>query len=820
MLVASALVLALQVSVRVGAGSRLQGDSARQARRDSIAAVIQERQRRRDERPVRRIPVTPELERTAFLDPGAKALLLKARAARLRQDSSLQSYDATTYQRVSVGLGIHAIGRQRLLFRTENATRVRWSRTGGAWVDVTGKRTVFPSLSGVSDDNDNDVDLGDVSPLPYFPGRESLWIGSGMAKAEVNENELVHPIALGSEAYYQYSTGDSLTIRLPDGTTIRLQELRVQPRRPEWKLSVGSFWFDVSTGQLVRAAYRLAVPIDIWAVAGEEARRERDEALAQGRKPSGDDDAPAWVKGLMSPLAANLEAVTIEFGLYGSHFWLPRTQYAEGWARAGFLRIPFRMEESFKYGDVNGTESIPAVPPPPKSLRDSLFPGDTGSWGNLPLDVRRERARQLADAATARAAARRKAREEECATSGSYTTYQTRYNSVRVAVRTPCDSVALAHSPDLPASAYDQGEEIFGAADRDELLKSLDFSLQAAWAPQRPVWRFGLPLTRYNRVEGFSTGIGGTMQLGRGYATDGELRLGTGDRWLNAQLGISRSNGRTTWRLGGYRRLAAEDDWGSPLGFGSGLSALLFGRDDGFYYRTTGAELERTSTREGGFALRFFGEHQATADVTTRFNVARAMGTPSEFGPNFAAVDGNAYGVRLRDTRSAGLNPQGWRAFSDVRLEGGWFDATGADSSTGHAFSRAAADFTITRGLGERAAAALTLGGGVSDHAPPQRWFFIGGTPSVRGERPGSAIGEAYWLGHFELGHGSAGMRRIVFGDIGWAGPRGEWRHPGRPVSGVGVGLSWLDGLFRVDLARGLYPQKRFRFDLSVDARF
>ena len=820
MLVAATLLLALQVGARVGVGSAEQkGDSARQARRDSIAAVIEQRRRDREDRPVRRIPVTPELERTAFLDTAAKTLLLQARAARLRQDSTLQSYEATTYQRLSVGLGIRAIGRERLLFRSENATHVRWSRSGGAWVDVTGQRTITPSLKGA--DADAEIDLGDISPLPYFPGRESLWIGAGVARAEVNENELVNPIALGSEAYYRYSTGDSLTIRLPDGTAIRLRELRVQPRRPEWKLSVGSFWFDVSTGQLVRAVYRLAVPMDIWAVAGEESKRERQDAIAEGRSPPDNDDPPGWVKAFMSPLSANLEAVTIEYGLYGTHFWLPRTQYAEGWARASFMRIPFRIEESFKYGDVNGTELIPPVPPTPKPLRDSLFPGDSGSWRALPPEERARRTKMLADAAAGRAAARREARANECASTGSYTQVQTRYNNtVRVAMRIPCDTASLVHSPDLPASAYDPGEELFGTAQRDELLKSLDFSLQAGWAPQRPIWQYGLGLTRYNRVEGFSTGLGSTMQLGRGFSTDGELRLGTGDRWLNARLGISRSNGRTTWRLGGYRQLSVANDWGSPLAFGSGLGALVFGRDDGFYYRSTGAELSRTSTREGGFATRFFAERQATADVTTRFNVARALGTPSEFGPNFAAVEGSAYGMTIRDTRSFGLDPQGWRTFSDVRLEGGWFDPADHAVAEAHVFSRAAADLTFSHGLGEKLAAALTVGGGVSDHAPPQRYFFLGGTPTVRGQRPGSAIGDSYWIGHFELGGGSASVRRILFGDIGWAGARSDWQHPGRPLSGAGVGISWLDGLFRADLARGIYPSRKFRFDLYVDARF
>jgi hypothetical protein len=39
-------------------------------------------------------------------------------------------------------------------------------------------------------------------------------------------------------------------------------------------------------------------------------------------------------------------------------------------------------------------------------------------------------------------------------------------------------------------------------------------------------------------------------------------------------------------------------------------------------------------------------------------------------------------------------------------------------------------------------------------------------------------------------------------------------------MSGVGIGLSALDGLIRFDVARGLYPRKQTRLSLYLDARF
>ena len=820
MLAVVTLTLALQVTVKVGPQTR--EDSLRQRRRDSLNVIIEEAVRTapNDRRPARRDSVTAEHDRTAFKDVGARELLLRARAARLRQDSSLQSYDAKTYQRISIGLGFRAIGRERLMARTEVASRVRWSREGGALVEITGERAVAPAFGGTAD-----FEPQMTSPVPYYPGKEALWIGgNGLARAEVDDRELVHPIALGSEAYYRYSSGDSLIFTLPDGARITLRELRVEPRRPEWRLSVGSFWFDASSGQLVRAVYRFSAPMDIWAVAREESKRSKEDPSRRGgmnelRELEEEDDVPGWVRGMMSPLKANLEAVTIEYGLFGGRFWLPRTQSAVANAQASFMRVPVRIEESFTYNAVNGPEAMPALPPPPKSIWDSLFAGDTTPRRNLSREERRARNREVARVAGELAERRTQLREKECAETGAYTRDWDRYEgSLRMAVKLPCDSARLATSPDLPPSIYDSGEQLFGASERDELLKSLDFSLQSGWAPQPIVWQYGLGQTRYNRVEGFSTGIAGATELGQGYSLDGSLRIGTGDWSPNAELGAARSNGRTTWRLGGYRRLAVASDWGAPLSFGAGLGALLFGRDDGFYYRSAGLDLTRTIT-SANLTTRLFAEHHSEADVNTSFSVARAFGSGTEFGENIVATRGNVVGLSLKDVRSAGLNPQGWRAFSELRLEGGYFDPS-ADSLEADFYTRAAFDLTVSRGLGQRAAASLTVGAGISDKAPVQRLFLLGGTETVRGQRPGTQGGDTYWMSRLELGRGIAAARGVIFGDIGWAGPRDLWSHPGRPMSGAGVGVSFMDGLVRADLARGIYPSKRFRFDLYLEARF
>lgn len=799
------LVVLQQGSITVG---RSKSDSALQATRDSIRAAIQVAQELEDHRrePPRRIPLTPELERSAFKDDQARSLLMGARAARLRQDSSLRSYDATTHQRMSVGFGFRAVGRERVLWRSETVTRVRWSRANGVWVDLKGQRMALPSGGG--DDMRAEMDLGEAAPIPYFPGRDALWIGAdnGLTRAEVDDRELVHPIALGSEAYYTYETGDSLTLELSgERRIIHLRELRIEPRRPEWKLSVGSFWFDVETGQLVRAAYRLAVPIDIWTVAREEAKREGE------RDP--DDEVPRWVKPLISPMRASLEAVTIEYGLFGGRFWLPRTQYAQAFAQVSFMRIPVRIEERFKYLDVNGADSLPPVPARPTSLVDSLFPNDSTPWRDLSPEERRRRRDMLNEAARERSRLREAQRTEECSATGTFTQIDRRANgTLTVATRVPCDTTALLRAPEFAGtSIYDDGDELFGVRERDELIRSLGFGLQSGWAPQAPVFRYGLEMTRYNRVEGLATGLGVRQDFGLGYTGDAQIRYGFADRKVTGELAVERSNGRNTWHLAGYHRLVAANDWGSPLTFGSSFSAAVFGVDDGAYYRAGGAELAMESARGDGSSVRFFFERHRGAQRETHASLAYAI-NDVKFQENIRTTPGDIGGVAAHLTRAYGLDPMSWRSQFDMRLEAAVGDFR---------YQRVAGDMTITRPIGQAIAASVSAGAGAGfDELPLQRRFYLGGAHTVRGQPLDLTGGESYWLARAELGLANVFGRPVVFGDLGWAGPRDQWSTPGRPMSGAGAGLSLVDGLIRFDLARGIYPTDRWRFYGYIEARF
>ncbi|HEY6089496.1 MAG TPA: hypothetical protein VD771_06865, partial [Gemmatimonadaceae bacterium] len=591
-LLAAIVIAQSSVTLQIGkekqdSAARAKGDSIevrREERRDSIMAKARAHDSARKAiRLARRPPLTPALLASAFRDPRARDLLLQARAARLTQDTSLTGYDASTYERMSVGMGFKRIGRDRLLMRAERATHVIWRRGTGAVIEVKGQRAAFPMIADIQDE---DMNLGTNSSIPYYPGRETLWIGSGLAKADVSEDEMIHPLATGAEAYYTYASGDSVSFQLPGGQRIELRELLVRPRQPKWNVAVGSLWFDASNAHLVRAVYRMAQEMDIMAVAKEENEIDKDP----------DGDIPRWVKPMITPMKGMVSAITVEYGLHEGRFWLPRSQTLEGDAQVSFMHIPFKLEQRFTYASVNGTDPMPEL---------TIAVADTAR-DSVSRVARRER------------------RRTECKTGTERVRTQYRSDeTLRIRVITPCDSVALAKSPELPKSIYDDGEAVFGTAERDALVsEALTLSAQPEFAPQRPSISWGLPFTRFNRIEGISTAVAADQVLGGGYSAHALFRLGAADLSPNRELSLDRTDGRRTIGVGAYRRLVASNEWGDPLGFSSSLSALFFGRDEGFYYRTWGAELK--GEKDYGLVRdwRLFAEQHFDATVQTQFSVA------------------------------------------------------------------------------------------------------------------------------------------------------------------------------------------------------
>ena len=382
-----------------------------------------------------------------------------------------------------------------------------------------------------------------------------------------------------------------------------------------------------------------------------------------------------------------------------------------------------------------------------------------------------------------------------------------------------------------PARSTGTGEELFRTAERDALLGTLDYGLQPGWAPQKPVLHTGLDLVRYNKVEALSLGASATSELGKGFTARLVGRIGTGDWMPNGDLSTARSNGRAELRLAAYHRLAvANDDWGAPLSFGASLANLLYARDEGFYYRSWGAEL--TGTREGvgsflgpdAVALlrrapgqrRRRAEHAGVARQPDRQRPLPAEHRRRAAHRHRRGREHHAHFRRRRPVRRAARH-------AGARRGGVHRSELYALALTG--YGRGLVEATLARGIGRFSAALTGAAGTAIGDLPPQRAFYLGGLQTVRGQfaRPDGAgrVGDTFWLGRAELGLGRMiAVRPSLFYDIGWAGTRSDFTKPGRPLSGAGVGLSLLDGIARIDVARGIWPEQRCGLDFSLDARF
>ena len=315
-----------------------------------------------------------------------------------------------------------------------------------------------------------------------------------------------------------------------------------------------------------------------------------------------DDDIPRWVKPMITPMKANVSSITVEYGLHEGRFWLPRSQAIEGAAQVSFMHVPFKLEQRYSYESVNGTE--------PLTDEITIAVADTAT-DSLSRAGRSER------------------RANECKAGGTERVRRqvNRGEDLVILVRTPCDTVALAHSSELPKSIYDEGEAVFGTAERDALVaEALTLGAQPDFAPLPATVSWGLPFTRFNRIEGLSSALPVDQVLGNGYSAHALFRLGVADLSPNGALSLDRTDGRRKIGAGVYRRLVASNDWGDPLGFSSSVSALLFGRDEGFYYRTWGAELRGEKDYGLINSWRLFGEQQFDATAHTEFAIARPGG--------------------------------------------------------------------------------------------------------------------------------------------------------------------------------------------------
>jgi hypothetical protein len=722
----------------------------------------------------------------AYIDPVAGALFEAAQANWASVDSSVVRYTALIQQRIAAA--IRTPLKDRIIYRNETAVRAFWDKDYDAVVQVLGTHSQYPGRSIAV--REGDLDWLDDLPFdePFEPGGERLLFGLGDPDDE-DDNDLwiAHPLAFGADSLYRYQSGDTLTLGLPDGRRLQTIQLDVLPRQADSHRITGTLWIEPESGALVRAVYRLSRQFD--AIRDVPEMREEDER-----------GSFRYVPGLFKPWTFDLTMVAVEYSLWNFEVWLPRSMRMEGEVGAGILKMPVSMDLSYRIESVT-TQSDLAQP-------------ETAVQAGLV--ERHFESRAEAMAFIAQLLSEEDGVEYELAVDG----FADERNSFMIV---PEVRSAVTTSPHLPPPIWEDA----AGFPSDQQFEDYFNTLAALPAPriQGPPWAanwgWARPdLLRYNRVEGPALGGRFEASLGGPYTLEASGFFGFADLKPKVRLNFERTSVRRRLRVGVYHELTATDPRGRYLGFGNSMYALLFGRDDGEYYRRSGADFTwrpPVGARES-FEFRAYAERQARVPTESSFALFRVFNGSWEFRPNVDAGDVEEGGAELRLSPWWGGDPFRTQFGLDLYAHGARWRTTGETVGTNYARASAVLRAAIplvypTWRLGLEASGGTTWG-----DAPLQHKWFLGGANTLRGYSAAAAMGSSFarfrvdvaWT--FDIG------TLTIFSDVGWAGARADFA-AGDFLYGVGVGGSLLDGLFRLDLSHGLNgSDKQFRIDLYLDA--
>ena len=555
---------------------------------------------------------------------------------------------------------------------------------------------------------------------------------------------VLHPLSDSAALHYRFSSGDTLRLSLPD-RSLTMIEVQVEPRRPDIHLVAGSLWFDQDSGSLVRASYKPARPFDLELIEPEDAEE---------------------VPGLLKPITAEIEYVTVEYSLHEFRYWLPRRFALEGEATVGrFLQIPLTAEWTVSGYTVNEEESEMPIS------------------GPLPAGWTRSEHRRERDG-------------------------EVRYVTV---VMPPTDSII--NSSELSEATVDRAPTAFSDREIDELKGELEDLLPSQARPG-PVWAYGLleGMTRYNRVEGLSLGTTGTLPLPRRFSLRAEGRIGTADWQPRGELTLYRGEADRGWALSGYRRLDYGSDWAGPLEFTRSVNNLLGGHDHGAFFDAFGGEVSLVSSgRASRRTMRLFFEEHREVSKETDFYLQRAIGSDDNMPENISALEGSVFGGEIELRGHRGVDPAALMLSGRVVVEGGAGELE---------YWRWLASGTLAHPLPFRLVGAVEGGLGMAaEDTPVQRHFYLGGPETFRGMYTGELTGSAFWFGRTEVANDFPAARVVAFAHFAWVGREERFDTKGFAAS-AGIGASLLDGLLRMDLAHVLKGDDGTRLHIYFDGLF
>ncbi len=767
----------------------------------------------------------------AYLDETARHLVRGVKAARDTARLEIDAYTALIRERMA--MDAPAVRRDRPWVNGERVTRVRWSREEPDVAHVLGSRFRDPGV-------------GPNDPPGYFSGLQSerfatdpradpflFAAGALGADSDVASRMILSPLAPDSERHYQFRSGDTTSVQLGDGRTVGAVAVTVIPRVRSIQLLSAMMWIEPESMAVVRVAYRLAKPVNReiswqlrrggrWAVGvsvavgpadADAAAPATDSAQAADPPMAADSSVSAdsarsrtpprrntlfdrllngTINNLMPPLELDITTVVADYTLWDFRHWLPRRVFWEGHMGADEHPGPS------------------GVPPP-------AIP-TTITW-DIEIEDILERGAEPAPGTPATAAEALDIwRQQEDSVTGDVDAQ----DPGEIVTITPADRAALALSELLPPNLWEERPVGFDEEAIAEIASTLaeigtgeggDPALAASpWVfhpPGKTLW-----LLRYNPVEWVSTGtrLRRDFSWGRAAAT---VRIPT--RRFQApdvQLTLLRDQPNRRLQLSFYRALRGGGIGAGGLGRSPG--AFVTSGDSTDFYWSRGVSLRVLPGRGERYrmSLRFFAE--SDADVAS-------SGDPGDGGEvgsgGEAGVGGEAEGGAVRNRGGVAATWRPWWGGVTPRSlgGGGWAEIRTTLGDYPHV--RAGVTGALSIPLAGDYSMGLEAGGAHvwGDPAPLDLWSLGGTGRWLRGHK-GNLGSSGIWRGRVDLQRPVSFVRLSLFAD--WASAGGE------DFYAVGAGVTFMNGMSRLDLAQGLpvgrdgRPRAVLRVHLLGDALF
>ncbi|NIM48829.1 MAG: hypothetical protein GTN62_03480 [Gemmatimonadales bacterium] len=727
----------------------------------------------------------PQTDTATFRDAATAEVYARARVRHIRQDSLVRDYRATVRTRLEAAAGRSRFARLTTLIAHESVAEITWRVPNDLKVKVLGSRARAPIvriLRGLSEDvgrwergelpdritSEAEGELRQelVPERPWFIPRA---LGDSVRLMGLPEHAALHPLGDNATDYYRFAITDSVTLLVP-GRSVRAILMRVEPKVYGPSLIAGDMWIDAELADVVR--FRMIFLGDyVW-------------AAPRGDSP--EDSARARKENATANRFVSVEA-EVEYALIDRLYWMPYRQLLAVTAEIPWfinLAMPARAVTTFSDYQVNTSPVLTFAIPD----EDLVGEGRTR---------RRLRVKGQGPAEDGYDVSRRERRERGYYRAG-------RWREGRWEVEVPAAESLVAYEWDTEFVTSFSGAEERRLRETLATLAQLEEELPPEWTGKR---RFGLAweevaeIVRFNRVQGLSFGVGYEFRPRISFTTV----------QLSGRFGLSdlRPTGAVTWRRDGphgrldvraFREVTETEPWTRGQGIGNSLNALFTGHDDADYYLASG----------GGLSYTF--NHGLLRDVDLGVSLERHQSMEVESGSAIADLWGEGTFQPNPPVQQAWFL-RGTLARRDpvafVTLRQGADGIVGVEGlSAARFWGSVDVPFQVLRRSGR-----LTLRAGamVGDDLE-QLLFRLGGPATVRGYTYGVRRGREFWSAQLDLALGPAAFwSPVAFIDVGDT-------FSSDPLVGVGGGVSFLNGLVRLNLSKGLRPSTDVRFDLMFRA--